>query len=128
MKNLLTTLFLLILITSCDNREKREHALKNLYLKKQQQTDTKISVQSLESELNIKYGELEVAKDNINRTEEFHFLRMQDTREFEIKGAVKVKLQVEKNIEELKTNITILKDSISRLSKSIGTLENFLTE
>lgn len=128
MKNLITPLILLTLIFSCDNKQKREQALKDLYTKQQQQTDTKTSIENLESKLTKMYGELEVAKDNINRTEGFHFLRTASTREQQIREAVEYKVQVEKSIENIKTNISTLKDSVSLLSMRIIALENVLKD
>jgi hypothetical protein len=73
----------------------------------------------LENRLLSKKGDLEVAKDKMNKIKEFHFGRTSSEKELQIKNQVAVIDGYEKEIEKLN-------DSIFKISKKIEDLKEKL--
>jgi len=119
-------LIILITLTSCSDKEKKEKALKDLDSTQQQLIDVKNKIYSLETQLTKNIGELEVAKDDMNQVKEFQLLRTESEREQQIRNATEYKLKVEENIENIKSNIVYYKESVLRTEMKIQRLKEFL--
>lgn len=115
-----------VLLASCQDKEKREKALKDLDATQQKLVEVNDQVSSLETMLTKNITELEVAKDDINQAKEFRLLRTEAEREEQIRNAAEYKLKVEENIENIKTNIEYFRDSARRTEMYIDSLKEFL--
>lgn len=126
MNKLYAGFIILVSLTSCNDKEKREKALKDLDAAQQTLIDLNKEVSNLETMLTKNIGELEVAKDDMNQVKEFQLLRTEEEREQQIRNATEYKLKIEENIENIKSNIEYFKDSVSRTEMKIINLKEFL--
>ena len=126
MTKLYVGLIILLALTSCTDKEKRDKALKDLDATQQRLIEVNDEISSLETMLTENISELEVAKDDMNQVQEFQLLRTEDEREQQIRSATEYKLKVEENIENIKSNIQYFKDSVSRTEMQIERLKEFL--
>ena len=125
MTKLYVGLIILLALTSCTDKEKRDKALKDLDATQQRLIEVNDEISSLETMLTENISELEVAKDDMNQVQEFQLLRTEDEREQQIRSATEYKLKVEENIENIKSNIQYFKDSVSRTEMQIERLKEF---
>lgn len=128
MKKLILSAIIMTIFISCDGKQKREQALKDLDTGQQQFTDIKKQIGDLETQVTKMTGELEVAKDDINQVKEFHLLRTEAEREQQIRNATEYQIEVENKIDSLKNRIIALKDSASLTEIKIQNLEAFLKD
>ena len=126
MTKLYVGLIILLALTSCNDKEKRDKALKDLDATQQRLIEVNNEISSLETMLTKNISELEVAKDDMNQVKEFQLLRTEAEREQQIRSATEYKLKVEENIENIKSNIQYFKDSVSRTEMQIERLKEFL--
>lgn len=126
MKKLYVGLLILVSLTACNDREKRDKALKDLDATQQALIDVNKEIKNQEDLLTKNIGELEVAKDDMNQVKDFQLLRTEAEREQQIRKATEYKLQIEKNIEIIKSNIEYFKDSSRRTEIKIGQLKEYL--
>ena len=119
-------LIILLVLTSCTDKEKRDKALKDLDVTQQRLIEVNNEISSLETMLTENISQLEVAKDDMNQVKEFQLLRSEAEREQQIRSATEYKLKIEENIENIKSNIQYFKDSVSRTEMQIGRLKEFL--
>ena len=119
-------LIILLVLTSCTDKEKRDKALKDLDATQQRLIKVNNEISSLETMLTENISQLEVAKDDMNQVKEFQLLRSEAEREQQIRSATEYKLKIEENIENIKSNIQYFKDSVSRTEMQIGRLKEFL--
>ena len=119
-------LIILLALTSCNDKEKRDKALKDLDATQQRLIEVNNEISSLETMLTENISQLEVAKDDMNQVKEFQLLRSEAEREQQIRSATEYKLKIEENIENIKSNIQYFKDSVSRTEMQIGRLKEFL--
>ena len=126
MTKLYVGLIILLALTSCNDKEKRDKALKDLDATQQRLIEVNNEISSLETMLTKNISELEVAKDDMNQVKEFQLLRTEVEREQQIRSATEYKLKVEENIENIKSNIQYFKDSVSRTEMQIEKLKEFL--
>ena len=119
-------LIILLVLTSCTDKEKRDKALKDLDATQQRLIEVNNEISSLETMLTENISQLEVAKDDMNQVKEFQLLRSEAEREQQIRSATEYKLKIEENIENIKSNIQYFKDSVSRTEMQIGRLKEFL--
>lgn len=126
MNKLYVGLIILTSLTSCNDREKKDKALKDLDATQQTLINVNKEISNLETMLTKNIGDLEVAKDDINQVKEFQLLRTEAEREEQIRKATEYKLTIEKNIETIKSNIEYFKDSVFRTEMNIATLKEFL--
>lgn len=121
-----TGLIIVSILISCNDKQKKEKALKELDATQQQLIEVNNQISSFEDMLKKNIGELEVAQDDINQAKEFRLLRTEAEREQQIRNASEYKLKVEENIENIKSNIVYFKDSVLRIEMKIDSLKEFL--
>jgi hypothetical protein len=121
-------LMMVLLLIGCDDRVKREKALKDLELAQEKIVEVKNEIASFEVQLDQHLGELEVAKDDINQVKEFQILRTEAEREQQIRNATEYKIRIENNIEIIQGNIAFLKDSLQRTESRIIRLKEILKD
>lgn len=126
MKKVYISIAAVLILYSCGNSEKKEQALRDLDDAQQTLVSIKVELSKYDSLLTQNIAELEVAKDKAEHTKDFHFLRTEQEREDEIKNATEYKLKIEKNIENIKTNIQFFQDSAQRTEIKIQQLNEFL--
>ena len=126
MNKLYVGLIILTSLTSCNDKEKKDKALKDLDATQQTLINDNKEISDLENMLTKHIGELEVAKDDINQVKEFQLMRTEAEREEQIRKATEFKLTIEENIENIKSNIEYFKDSVRRTEMKIATLNEFL--
>jgi len=121
-------LIVLLLLTACNSREKREKALMELDAAQITLTAVQTKIKSLETTLKKNIVELEVAKDEVEKVKEFQFLRTEAERKQQIREATEYKLKIEENIQNINTNIMYFKDSVRRIEARIGRLKESLKD
>lgn len=126
MKKFCVGLLIIISITSCGDKEKREKALKDLDTTQQTLIEVKNQISSLEVLLTKNIGDLEVAKDDLNQVKGFQLLRTEAEREQQIRNATEYQLKIEENIQNINSNIVYFKDSVTRTELQIARLQEFL--
>src|SRR3569833_2756628 len=70
-------------------------------------------LQNLNNSLVQAKGNLEVAQDRLEKTKEFHLFRSTEDRENQIREAVKVKDDCEKEVQKISTTISQLNNSVA---------------
>jgi hypothetical protein len=128
MKDLILFAIIGAFFISCDGKQKKEQALKDLDTSQQQLADIKKQIVDIEIQVTKMTGELEVAKDDMDQVKEFHLFRTEGEREQQIRYAAEYKIEVERKIDSLKIGVIALKDSAFRKQKEIQNLEGFLKE
>lgn len=126
MNRIYLLLVVIVLFSGCDDREKRDKALKDLDATQQALIDVNTEISNLEAQLTSSLGELEVAKDDLSQVKEFQLLRAEAEREQQIRNATEYKLRIEQNIETIKSNIEYFKDSAQRTEIRIQSLKEYL--
>lgn len=126
MKKIIPVIAFIFLSASCDTRQKREQALKDLDRIQEQLLKVNQHIADLENEVVRMTGELEVAKDDINQVKEFQLLRTEEEREEQIRKATEYRIRIEERIEEIKRQANAMRDSASRTESKIEGLKEFL--
>ncbi|MFN7495552.1 MAG: hypothetical protein ACK5RG_21710 [Cyclobacteriaceae bacterium] len=126
MKKIIPVIIFTFLISSCDTKQKREQALKNLDLTQEQLLKINQHISDLENEVVRMAGELEVAKDDMNQVKEFQLLRTEEEREEQIRKSTEYRIRIEERIEDIKRQANAMRDSSRRTESKIEELKEFL--
>jgi chromosome segregation ATPase len=125
-KTLLIGFLFLFILSSCNNREKKEQALRNLDMAQQKLVDLTSTGESFNQQLIDLKGELEVAKDRLNRAKDFKFLRAGYERDQQIRDASAYIISTEGKIEMIKQMIAQNNVSIKSAKNEINNLKEIL--
>ena len=119
-------LCLLFLSLSCNDRQKKEQALRQLEEAQQEIPKLKHAKEILAAEIVSLKAELELANDQLARTKEFHFLRTEEERDQQIRDAVEKIEQIEQSIKDDRTKINTIEESAQNAQNCIVSLKEIL--
>ena len=127
MKRTLALLLLTFaLMTSCNDKEKREKALKSLEQGQQLKIDFEAQVEGIKNRINALEQQLVVAEDNINRAKEYQLLRTVEERDQQLRNAVANKQKIEEEIEDTRLRQQALGDSLKAVDGRIQAAKDII--
>lgn len=127
MKYLLILITLLFILSSCNNREEKERALKTIDSRQELLLNIKDNLKQLDDSLIYSIAELEVAKANLEKAKDFKIFRTDSEREEDIRYATENIIYIERYINELKYRIENLKLDQTFTTNQIDSLKSILT-
>lgn len=127
MKYLLILITLLFILSSCNNREEKERALKAIDSRQELLLNIKDDLKQLDDSLIYSIAELEVAKANLEKAKDFKIFRTDSEREEDIRYATENIIYIERYINELKYRIENLKLDQTFTTNQIDSLKSILT-
>lgn len=122
----LTLLLILLFSLSCNDRQKKEQALRQLEQAQQELPKLNHAKETLDAEILSLKAELEVANDQLARSKEFHFLRTEKERDQQIREAVEKIEQIEQSIKDDKKQINSVDESTQYTQNRILALKEIL--
>jgi len=129
MKKLLVLLLMSsIVATGCNDKEKREKALKSLEKNQQLKLDFESQIEGAKNRINALEQQLAVAEDKINRVKEYQLLRTEQERDQQIKDAVAEKQKIEADLAETRTRQQALTDSLKVVAIRIQTAKDIIAD
>ncbi len=127
MKTCLIIFFSILLLTSCNNREEKERALKAIESRQGLLLNIKDNIKQLDDSLIYSIAELEVAKANLEKAKDFKIFRTESEREDDIRYATENIIYIERYINNLKNRIENLKLDQTFTTNQIDSLKSILT-
>jgi len=113
-------------MTSCNDKEKREKALKSLEQGQQLKIDFEAQVEGIKNRINALEQQLVVAEDNINRAKEYQLLRTVEERDQQLRNAVANKQKIEEEIEDTRLRQQALGDSLKAVDGRIQAAKDII--
>lgn len=113
-------------LTSCNNRQEKESAIKEFENSQIELININSNLKSLDSLYIYYLSELEIAKADLERAKDFQLFRLESTRNEDIRNATEYVISVEREIKKIKNDIELFKIKSINTTNKIDSIKEFL--